>query len=218
MAIAARMPTIRITTSSSMSVKPLSSDTRWRSRFSIESSLGSGLGRQPSVQPSKMTVRSPLGSHDQLRSRRLCHTPFIGVYLDLRSGFSARSSTVVDLRFSVASNLDALSAYVWRNTVSMALERGLLLLELLRVGARQTLTAAATPRADDLARVSAEIRDHLAAAVARHARPRLTRLLALGLLLGVLARARRGLARTARWGLLAIMCVAHGVARLAFRA
>src|ERR1700704_2586754 len=60
MAIAARMPMIRITTRSSISVKPPSSPERWRSRYSIEMLLGILLlGRQPSVQPSPVTMRPP---------------------------------------------------------------------------------------------------------------------------------------------------------------
>ena len=50
MAIAARMPMIRITTKSSMSVKPPSSLERWRSRLNIGNySLTCLLGASPAV-------------------------------------------------------------------------------------------------------------------------------------------------------------------------
>src|SRR5207248_7405977 len=50
-AIAARMPMIRMTTRSSIRVKPPSSFERWRSRYNIESSLDSNC-RAPALGPS----------------------------------------------------------------------------------------------------------------------------------------------------------------------
>src|SRR6266550_2641002 len=73
-AIAARMPMIRITTRSSIRVKPPSSLERWRSRYSIRSSLGSGyrapaLGRRLTVA-TRFPNREPSAL---LRTYRCCH-------------------------------------------------------------------------------------------------------------------------------------------------
>src|ERR1700730_9372529 len=72
-AIAARMPMIRITTRSSMSVKPLSSCERWRSRYNIESS-SDPLYRAPGSVHRLSRRCVPRGSLDvDLESRRLCY-------------------------------------------------------------------------------------------------------------------------------------------------
>jgi hypothetical protein len=101
----------------------------------------------------------------------------------------------------------------------MTLGGSLFPLELLSVDASKTLAAAATPRACHLARVTIEVGDHLACAVTGHAHAWLMGLLGRrGLLLAVVLGGRGPLVGICGGGLLAIMCVTHGVARLAFLA
>jgi 4-amino-4-deoxy-L-arabinose transferase-like glycosyltransferase len=97
-----------------------------------------------------------------------------------------------------------------REMRSLARLGDLLLMELLRVESSQALTAAATPGADDLTRLAAEVGDHLAAAVARHADARLQSLLRRRADLVLVTFLIRGsTARALGRGLLRVVCVAH---------